>query len=136
MATADITLGPAITKTLARDIAATKAPIAEARHAPGYIYTSPDIYALEKDKIFMKDWLCIARVDELETAGDFLTFEVMKEPIIIVRAGDGSLNAFRNACAHRGLVVAKGSGNAKMFSCEYHGWGDGKFQELVAFSIT
>ena len=118
----DITLSPAITETLARDIAATKAPISRARHAPGYIYTSPDIYKLEKDKIFMKDWLCVARVEELENVGDFMTFEVMNEPIIIAHAANGSINAFRNSCAHRGLVVAKGSGNAKTFSCEYHGW--------------
>ena len=103
-------------------IAATRAPISRARHAPGYIYTSPEIYALEKEKIFMRDWLCIARVEEIEKPGDFMTFDVMDEPIIVARARDGGINAFRNACAHRGLVVAKGSGNVKTFSCEYHGW--------------
>ena len=122
MALTTTDLSPEIVEHLAGDIAATRAPISRARHAPGYIYTSPEIYALEKEKIFMRDWLCIARVEELEKPGDFMTFDVMDEPIIIARARDGSINAFRNSCAHRGLVVAKGSGNAKTFSCAYHGW--------------
>ena len=84
---------------------------------PGYIYTSEEIYRREKDKIFMKDWLCIARVEEVEKPGDYLTFTVMDEPLIIARATDGTVNAYRNSCAHRGLVVAKGSGNATGFTC-------------------
>ena len=122
MALTTTDLSPEIVAHLAGDIAAIRAPISRARHAPGYIYTSPEIYALEKEKIFMRDWLCIARVEEIEKPGDFMTFDVMDEPIVIARARDGSINAFRNSCAHRGLVVAKGSGNAKSFSCEYHGW--------------
>ena len=89
---------PPIAQSLAQDIAATKAPINRARHLPGYMYTSEEVYALEKEKIFMREWLCVAR------------------------AADGSINAYRNSCAHRGLVVAKGSGNAKGFTCDYHGW--------------
>ena len=118
MAIADI----AGSAELKRAIAATKAPLNRARHMPGYIYTSEEIYRLEKDKIFMKDWLCIARVEEVEKPGDYLTFTVMDEPLIIARATDGTVNAYRNSCAHRGLVVAKGSANAKGFTCAYHGW--------------
>ena len=111
-----------VNSELAQAIAATTAPINRARHMPGYIYTSEEIYRLEKDRIFMRDWLCVARVEEVEKLGDYITFKVMDEPIIIARASDGSINASRNSCAHRGLVVAKGSGNAKGFTCEYHGW--------------
>ena len=122
MSLADTTVGPDITERLRHDIAATRAPLREARHAPAAIYTSPEIYALEKSKIFMRDWLCIARGEEIAKPGDYMTFMVMDEPIVITRDIGGSINAFRNACLHRGLVVAKGSGNARGFSCEYHGW--------------
>ena len=101
-------LTPHIAQRLARDIAATKAPINRARHLPGYMYTSEDVYALEKEKIFMRDWLCVARVEEIENPGDYMTFRLMNEPFIVARAADGSINAYRNSCAHRGLVVAKG----------------------------
>jgi len=116
------TTDSALSADLVQAIAATTAPIDRARHMPGYIYTSEEIYQLEKEKIFMADWLCVARIEEVEKPGDYITFKVMDEPFIIARAGDGSLNAYRNSCAHRGLVVAKDSGNAKGFTCEYHGW--------------
>ena len=120
--TASDGLAPHIAQRLARDIAATKAPINRARHLPGYMYPSEEVYALEKEKIFMRDWLCVARIEEIENPGDYMTFRLMNEPFIVARAADGSINAYRNSCAHRGLVVAKGSGNAKGFTCEYHGW--------------
>ena len=103
-------------------LTAARAPIRRARHSPGFIYTSEEIYAREKETIFMRDWLCVGRVDEIENPGDYMTFRVMDEPIIIARAADGAINAFRNSCAHRGLVVAKESGNTKGFTCDYHGW--------------
>jgi len=115
-------LAPNIAQSLAHDIAATKAPINRARHLPGYMYTSPEIYDLEKEKIFMRDWLCVARAEEVTNPGDYMTFRLMNEPFIIARAHDGTVHAYRNSCAHRGLVVAKESGSAKGFTCEYHGW--------------
>ena len=99
-----------------------RAPINKAQHVPGYIYDSPEILELEKEKIFMKDWLCVARVEEIEKPGDFMTFRVMGEPAMVVRDGDGHLNAFANICAHRGVEVASGEGNTKEFMCPYHGW--------------
>ena len=93
-----------------------------ARHLPGYIYSSPDIFAEEKERIFMADWLCMGRVEAFATPGDYKTFDVMGDPIVITRGTDGALNAFSNICAHRGVEVAQGEGNMERFSCPYHGW--------------
>ena len=70
----------------------------------------------------MQDWLCVARADEVSNPGDYMTFRLMNEPFIVARAAVGSVHAYRNSCAHRGLVIAKGSGNATGFTCDYHGW--------------
>jgi len=43
-------------------------------------------------------------------------------PIVVVRGSDGKVRAFRNACRHRGMQVASGSGCARAFACRYHGW--------------
>lgn len=43
-------------------------------------------------------------------------------PIVVVRDLDGEIRAFRNACRHRGMQLAEGSGCAKIFRCTYHGW--------------
>ena len=105
------------------DSDATRQPLLEASHAPGRYYASTEIYALEKERIFMEDWLAIGRVEELAAPGDFRTYRIAGEPIIVARNRDGAINAFMNRCAHRGVAVAQGTGNARGFTCPYHGWG-------------
>ncbi len=99
-----------------------RAPLHRAHHVPGYIYSSPEIYRREKDEIFMKDWLCVARAEELANPGDYMAMRIMDEPIVIARDATGRLGAFANVCRHRGVEVATGQGNAEQFSCPYHGW--------------
>ena len=97
-------------------------PTDRSRHVPGYIYSSPRIYELEKRNVFMKDWLCVARVEEVANSGDYMTFHIVDEPIIVSRDTRGELHAFVNMCRHRGVEVATGNGNTSEFSCPYHGW--------------
>ncbi len=99
-----------------------KAPLNQAFHLPGDYYSSAEVYALEKTKIFMQDWLCVGRVEEVENVGDYMAFHVLGEPVLVARDKNGNLNAFCNTCRHRGVEVAQGQGNAKEFSCPYHGW--------------
>ena len=102
-----------------RDI---RQPLSKAAHAPGYVYSSPEVLALEKEKMFMQDWLFMAREEELAKPGDFMTFRVLGEPLVLTRDANGKLNAFANVCVHRGVEVAIGTGNTKEFMCPYHGW--------------
>ena len=97
-------------------------PHMQARHLPGYVYTSEALFLEEKRRIFMRDWLCVARVEEFEQPGDYHTYEVMGDPIIVALDASHELNAFSNICAHRGVEVAAGAGNAEHFRCPYHGW--------------
>lgn len=97
-------------------------PLNEARHIPGYFYTSREVYELEKERIFLKDWLAVGRVEEVEKPGDYMTLRVIDEPFVVVRGSDGELRAFMNRCAHRGVRVAEGAGSTKEFTCPYHGW--------------
>ena len=92
-------------------------PHERARHLPGYVYTSEALFLEEKRRIFMRDWLPVARVEELENPGDYQTYEIMGDPIIVARDEDGKLNAFSNICAHRGVEVAAGKGNTQHFRC-------------------
>ena len=103
-------------------LARTRRPIAEAYHVPGDVYASEEVFALEKERIFMKDWLCVGREEEIAGKGDYMTHKVMGEPIIIARNTEGRVNAFYNQCQHRGVEVAEGSGNTRRFMCPYHAW--------------
>ena len=101
---------------------ATRAPLRHAQHLPGEIYTSPELFEREKEAIFMSQWICVARVEEIAKPGDYMTFRIMGESVIVARNDSGELNAFANVCRHRGVEVASGSGNTQRFSCPYHGW--------------
>jgi Rieske 2Fe-2S family protein len=109
-----------------------KRPIKEARHLPGEIYASEEILRLERDRIFMCEWLCVGRVEEIEHPGDFFAVRVAEEPALILRDLQGEIRAFSNICAHRGVEVVSGTGNAKTFSCPYHGWTYGLDGRLVS----
>lgn len=100
----------------------TRKSLLSARHLPGYVYSSPEIYAMEKERIFMTHWLSVGRVDEIPNVGDYMTFSVMDEPILISRPSEDKISVCMNMCLHRGVAVASGCGHAKDFSCPYHAW--------------
>lgn len=100
----------------------TREKLLRARHLPGHVYSSPELYAMEKERIFMTHWLSVARVEEVPNVGDYMTFDVMNEPIIISRPSADEISVCMNMCLHRGVAVASGCGHAKDFSCPYHAW--------------
>jgi choline monooxygenase len=100
----------------------TMLPRAKAHQMPGRLYTSPEIFAAEKEQIFMKTWLCVGREEQVANPGDYMTGEVMAEPYIVARNKNGNVRAFLNMCRHRGVPVAEGAGNTRGFSCPYHAW--------------
>lgn len=109
--------------------AETTVPLSRAHHAPGYIYTSPDVLQREKELIFLRDWLCVGRYEEVENPGDYMALRVLEEPVVIVNSGSGKIKAFANICMHRGAEIASGCGNAKSLICPFHCWSydlDGK----------
>lgn len=116
------------------DVEALRRSLYEARHIPGFFYTSPELYEVEKEKIFFKDWLAVGRVEEFPEPGSFQTYRLFDEPFIIARDKSGTLNAFINRCAHRGVDVATGCGKARAFTCPYHGWAYGLDGQLLGAS--
>ena len=58
----------------------------------------------------------------LPERGSYLARMAAGNPIVVTRDSDGTVRAFINACRHRGMQVAEGSGCAKALSCPYHGW--------------
>jgi phenylpropionate dioxygenase-like ring-hydroxylating dioxygenase large terminal subunit len=58
----------------------------------------------------------------LPEVGSFVAREAAGVPLLAVRGADGKVRAFRNACRHRGMQVAAGTGCVRAFACRYHGW--------------
>ncbi|WP_176598974.1 MULTISPECIES: aromatic ring-hydroxylating oxygenase subunit alpha [Sphingobium] len=104
------------------DLRPVQKPISSAFHAPGWIYSCPENYKEEQKKIFHSEWLMVGREEELANPGDYKAIRIFDEPLLLSRDKDGVLRAFANVCRHRGVEVAFGTGNAKLFTCPYHGW--------------
>lgn len=90
---------------------------------PGGRYTDPRFFELEKQHIWRKSWLLAAHMDEVPEPGCFRLWENAGQPVIIVHADSGRINAFYNTCRHRGApVVTVASGKRPRLTCQYHGW--------------
>jgi Rieske 2Fe-2S family protein len=91
---------------------------------PGEAFTSPEIFAKERDRIFERRWLYAGHVAELAGPGSYLLFELDRESVILLRGQDGAVRAFHNVCRHRGsrlcLEAAGEAGHA--IQCPYHAW--------------
>ena len=61
-------------------------------------------------------------VAALPEAGSYVARASAGVPLVVVRGLDGAIRAFRNACRHRGMQLADGSGCTKIFRCNYNGW--------------
>jgi phenylpropionate dioxygenase-like ring-hydroxylating dioxygenase large terminal subunit len=102
--------------------AATRLSVDRASNLPPWCYVEPAFFDREIEQIFRKEWLCVARAEQIASAGDYLTLEIAKVPLLLVRDRDGVARAFSNTCRHRGCIVARGAGNRKDFVCPYHSW--------------
>lgn len=85
--------------------------------------TVPSILEEERRKIFDECWLYLGHESEVRSPGDFKTRLVGGRSLLFARDSDGELHAYLNACPHRGAEVCReDGGNAKRFTCFYHGW--------------
>jgi phenylpropionate dioxygenase-like ring-hydroxylating dioxygenase large terminal subunit len=97
------------------------------------IFHDADVFELESQRLFLRSWLFLAHESQLKRPGDFFATYMGSDPVLVVRQGDGSIGAFLNACRHRGMRVCRAdAGNAKTFTCSYHGWCYDMSGQLVA----
>jgi choline monooxygenase len=116
------------------DARSVRRPLAEAAHLPSHYYTSPEIFRLEHERLFLRDWICVGREEEVANPGDYFTWTIIDEPIVVTRTETGDVCAFANLCQHRGVQVVRDRGNARRFSCPYHAWTYDLEGRLVAAS--
>ena len=111
--------------------AKARRPVLEAETLPPWCYTSQRFYDREVDRLFKRVWNFIGREDELPGAGDYAAYDLVGEPVIIVRDRANKLHAFANSCRHRGTRLLDGTGNCRGIVCPYHGWAYGLNGELL-----
>jgi p-cumate 2,3-dioxygenase alpha subunit len=93
-------------------------------------FTDPQVLDAEMRAVFDTCWLYVGHGSEIRKPGSFVTRSVGGRNLIFNRDATGQARSFLNSCPHRGATVCRErAGNAKNFTCGYHGWvfgADGK----------
>ncbi|MBT8078193.1 MAG: aromatic ring-hydroxylating dioxygenase subunit alpha [Gammaproteobacteria bacterium] len=87
------------------------------------VYTDPEIFELEMRRIWGRAWIYVAHESQVPLKGSFFTTTLARQPVLLVRQDDETINLFFNRCAHKGAkVIEVESGRAPVLRCGYHGW--------------
>jgi len=90
---------------------------------PAGILSDPEIFELERERVFARSWVYIAHESEIPNPGDYVLRYIVDNRFIVVRDEEGQLRALLDICRHRGMQICRAeSGNASHFRCPYHGW--------------
>lgn len=90
---------------------------------PASAYADPEQYRKEIERIFLASPILVALTAEVREPGDYVAFDLVGRPLLIVRGDDGQIRTFLNVCRHRGpKVTDETCGTARRFTCPYHSW--------------
>jgi phenylpropionate dioxygenase-like ring-hydroxylating dioxygenase large terminal subunit len=95
-------------------------------------YTSPEFLQRERELVFRKIWIAVARESEVARPGDCLPVDELGEALLLVRGEDGAVRTFHNTCRHRGTRVVSRRCATRRITCPYHGWTYGLDGRLLA----
>lgn len=87
------------------------------------IFHDQGVYDRELEDIFGKSWLFVGHESQIPNKDDYFLSRFGREEVIVMRDNAGEVNVVLNVCTHRGMPVCRyDKGNAKRFTCAYHGW--------------
>lgn len=88
------------------------------------VYTDPAIFDLEMERIWGKAWIYIGHESQVPEAGSYVTLQMGKYPVVMVRDRERQVHVLFNRCGHKGAkLVDKPCGSTGHgFTCCYHGW--------------
>ena len=87
------------------------------------VFTDPEWFELEMKHIFEGNWIYLAHESQIPNKNDYYTTYMGRQPIFIARNRNSELNAFINACSHRGAMLCRHKrANKATYTCPFHGW--------------
>lgn len=105
-------------------------------------YYEADHFNKEMMKIWSTDWIYACHINQLKDPLSFITLNIAKFNVIILRDKNDSLVSYLNTCQHRGSILCnepKGTLKKNMLVCPYHQWSydasDGKLIKTSSFQI-
>jgi phthalate 3,4-dioxygenase subunit alpha len=99
---------------------------------PAKVYSDPEIFELEKRRVFGRAWMFLAHESEIPQPGDYVVRRIVDDSFIVCRDEQGAIRVLFNMCLHRGMQVCRAEiGNTSHFRCPYHAWTYKNSGELV-----
>jgi len=103
-----------------REVLASRVP---GRSLPGAAYTDPDLHEVDLALVWQRQWVFVGTVAELREPGDYLTVDLGRASVMVLRDDDEQVQAFRNVCRHRGArLLDQPRGSVGNIVCGYHRW--------------
>ncbi len=111
-------------KLVARAGGNAAGPAPCARRVPAAVYTDPQRFEQERQRLFLRRPLIIGHASQLPRAGDALVQDWLGLPLITLRDQAGEIGTFLNVCRHRGMRLVQDEGQTCLRSlvCPYHQW--------------
>ena len=83
-----------------------------ANRVPGHsldapFYLSQQVFDLDMEAIFARHWIHVAVEPDIPEPGDYITVDVGRHSVVIVRDDDQQIRAFHNVCRHRARACAR-----------------------------
>lgn len=99
------------------------AGLVQEKRVHGDVYRDPEIFERELDVLYSRHWIFIGHEGEIPNNGDFRQRQIGRQPVIFLRDDKGVVRVLMNRCTHRANAVCHlERGNARAFTCAYHGW--------------
>jgi phenylpropionate dioxygenase-like ring-hydroxylating dioxygenase large terminal subunit len=93
------------------------------RALPAWVYNHAELNRLEMERVLLPSWQIVCHVGSVPNPGDYVTFDLGAESVVVVRDREGTIRGYHNVCRHRGARLLDGSGNCPgPVTCPYHGW--------------
>jgi Rieske 2Fe-2S family protein len=90
---------------------------------PQPFYSDERLFHIDMQEIFQKEWLIAGMTCEIPAKGNYITLQIGKNPIIVIRGAEGKVHAFHNVCRHRGSrLCVSDKGKVAKLVCHYHQW--------------
>ena len=85
-------------------------------------YYAYEWHRREVEQVWKKTWQMACRVEEVPDVGDYVTYDIVDDSVVVVRTSADEITAYVNSCLHRGTTLCEGAGTKSEFRCPYHGW--------------
>jgi nitrite reductase/ring-hydroxylating ferredoxin subunit len=116
---------PALLETSGEDLG--DAPLDASR------WFSRAFFELEAERLWPRVWQMVCREEHLPEVGDTVVYDIVGRSVLVVRSAPDRLQAFHNACLHRGRKLRDCDGHAEQLRCPFHGftWSlDGRLKSI------